>query len=193
MRDPAQAAWTLLRFAPRPLTASQIIFDAIFPLENVRLSTVFSALDQWRDCGLITTAPTKPETFTMQEAAKKLRKPPQGSGGTAAAPARQRIWLAIKVLRRFDLIQLWSAADVNPRYAREVLNQLTRAGYLAQEAVGDGDPPRWRVIRPTGPHHPTIEYVRRRPVALRDRVTGERFDLATTIPFFLTSDINHVG
>ncbi|WP_336973451.1 hypothetical protein [Sphingobium aromaticiconvertens] len=195
MRDPVQAAWTLLRFAGRPMTVSDIIFDDAFPqrFAGGELGMIIQALNGWRGAGLI-DGPKKPETFIMRQEAKALRNPPAGSGGRQPAKrsGRQRIWTAMRVLKSFDLVHLCITAEVERKFARHVLGQLTRAGYLASDPVPKGDQPRWRVVRRTGPHHPSIEYTRGRPTALRDRLTGERFDLAFTTAFFLKSEVNYV-
>ena len=195
MLDPERATWTQLRFAREPLRLSDLILandDA--GTARPSLADTIRLLDRWRGAGLIDRI-EKPESYIMHAQARTFRDPP-AVGETARAPkprsTRQRIWSAVRVMKRFDLVEVCIAASVEKRAARRFLNQLTRAGYLARTDRAGDDHPRWRLTRPSGPNHPGVEYAGRTVVALVDRNSGQRFALSPTQKF-LAGRFNHVS
>ncbi|SCW56051.1 hypothetical protein SAMN02927924_01356 [Sphingobium faniae] len=192
MHNPKLAAWTLLRFAQAPLSIADIVCS---DGPTLPLGDILELLNRWRGAGLIERI-DKPESYIMHQKAKAFRNPPT-VGAVPREPkprsTRQRIWSAIRVMRSFDLVELCMAASVDRRPARNFLNQLTRAGYLVRTDRGDGEQPHWRLGRPSGSKHPSVEYDRRRTVvALIDRNSGERFPLSPTQKF-LAAEIHHVS
>ena len=195
MRDPELAAWTILRFAQAPVRLVDIIFANDSPDTRCPdLTATIHLLNRWRGAGLIERI-DKPESYIMHAQARTFRDPP-AVGETAREPkprsTRQRIWSAVRVMKKFDLVEICFAASVNRSIARRILNELTRAGYLARTDRAGDDHPRWRLIRPSGPHHPRIEYEGRTVVALIDRNSGKRFPLSPT-QNFLAGRLNHVS
>jgi len=194
MRDPALATWTILRFANAPIRLADIVLanDRADPCANV--SETLLLLNRWRGAGLIERI-EKPESYIMHAQARTFRDPP-AVGETAREPkprsTRQRIWSAVRVMRNFDLVEICFAATVEARAARRVLNQLTRAGFLVRIDRQGDDHPRWRLCRPSGPHHPRVEYAGRTVVALVDRKSGQRFALAQSQKI-LSAVIHHVS
>lgn len=194
LRDPERAAWTALRFAMEPVRLADIILanDGANDVPPPSVADTLILLDRWRGAGLIERS-GKPETYMMHQKARAFRDPPT-VGAVATEPkqrsTRQRIWSAVRVMKSFDLVEICFAATVETRAARRVLNQLTRAGYLTRTERAGDDHPRWRVIRPSGPHHPRVEYDGRTVVALVDRNNGQRFPLLPT-QNFLAGRINH--
>lgn len=196
MRDPALAAWTVLRFAQKPVSLADILFanDDVAQGARPTLADTIHLLDRWRGAGLIQRI-EKPECYIMQAEARAFRDPP-AVGETAREPkprsTRQRIWSAVRVMRSFDLVEICFAATVEARAARRILNELTRAGFLTRTDRAGDDHPRWRLTRPSGPLHPRIEYAGRTMVAMVDRNSGARFPLAPSQKI-LAGEINHVS
>jgi hypothetical protein len=194
MRDPELAAWTILRFAQAPIRLADIILANDAGMVRPSLAETIHLLDRWRGAGLIDRI-EKPESYIMHAEARNFRDPP-AVGEAARAPkprsTRQRIWSAVRVMKRFDLVEICFAATVEKRAARRVLNQLTRAGYLARTDRAGDDQPRWRLTRPSGPRHPDVEYVGRTVVALVDRNSGERFALLPNQKI-LAAGVKHVS
>lgn len=195
MLDPERATWTHLRFAQAPVRLADLVLandDA--GAARPALADTIRLLDRWRGAGLIDRI-EKPESYIMHAQARTFRDPP-AVGETARAPkprsTRQRIWSAVRVMKRFDLVEICIAASVEKRTARRFLNQLTRAGYLCRTDRHGDDQPRWRLSRPSGPTHPGVEYAGRTVVALIDRHSGQRFALSPT-QNFLAGDFNHVS
>ncbi|WP_370176283.1 hypothetical protein [Sphingobium abikonense] len=195
MRNPELATWTILRFAQAPISLVDIVLandGSGAPRRD--LTATIHMLDRWRGAGLIERI-DKPESYIMHAQARTFRDPPV-AGEAAREPkprsARQRLWSAVRVMRKFDLVEICFAASVTSKIARRFLNELTRAGYLIRmDRLGD-DHPRWRLVRPSGPNHPYLEYRGRTIVALIDRNSGERFPLLPT-QNFLARRLNHVS
>ncbi|MEK7751854.1 MAG: helix-turn-helix transcriptional regulator [Acidobacteriota bacterium] len=85
---------------------------------------------------------------------------------------RQRMWRAIRQLRRFDLGQLMIATEVSPRAVWEFTNGLRRTGYLVKRQKLHF------LIRDSGPKPPRLRTNGRpyfRLIGAEDRNTGERY------------------
>jgi len=195
MRDPERAAWTLLRFARRPMSLADIVLgDGLPENTGIQVSDAVALLDRWRGAGLVELTDNR-GFYIMLKEAKALRDPPAVPAPArqpAARSTRQRIWSAIRVMRAFDLVEVCFAATVEKAAARRVLNQLTRAGYLIRTDQPGDDHPRWRLGRACGPKHPSIEYAGRTVIALIDRNSGARFPLSPTQKI-LAPEIHHVS
>lgn len=182
MLDPERATWTYLRFAQAPLRLSDIILANDAGSPRLTLADTIRLLDRWRGAGLIDRI-EKPESYIMHAQARTFRDPP-AVGETAREPkprsTRQRIWSVVRIMKNFDLVEICIAASIEKSAARRVLNQLTRAGYLTRTDRAGDDQPRWRLTRPSGPRHPSVEYCGRTVVALVDRNNGQRFPLSPT-------------
>lgn len=193
MLDPVKAVWTDLRFALEPISLSDIVI-ANDGAPRPPLADTIELLDRWRGAGLIERF-EKPESYIMHAKARTFRDPP-AVGETARKPksrsTRQRIWSAIRVMKKFDLVEICITASVERRAASRVLNQLTRAGFLVRTDRAGDDQPRWRLTRPSGPTHPGVEYAGRTVVALVDRHSGQRFPLIPTQKI-LAGRFNHVS
>lgn len=187
MRDPELAAWTALRFAPRPLSVADIVLgNGPARCPSLNLHETLALLDRWHGAGLVEQSADR-RLYTMAQRAKALRDPPAvpvPPREPAARSTRQRIWSAIRVMRSFDLVEVCFAATVEKAAARRVLNQLTRAGYLVRTDRPGDDQPRWRLGRACGPKHPSVECAGRTVVALIDRNSGARFALAPSKNFY---------
>lgn len=196
MHDPVLATWTILRFAQDPVSIADIILanDDARDLPRIPLADTLRLLDRWRGAGLIERT-EKPEAYIMFAKARAFRDPPI-VGAVPREPkarsTRQRIWSAIRVMKCFDLVEICFAASVDPAAARRILNELTRAGYLARTDRPGDEHPRWRISRRSGPLHPSVEYDGRTVVALIDRNSGARFTLSPTQKI-LTGGFNHVS
>lgn len=190
MHNPMLSARTFLRFETRPVTLGAIVEAT----DYAPLSDTIRLLERWRGAGLIQQV-KKPERYIMENKARDLRDPPvvgERLRGVKARSARQRLWSAIRVMKSFDLIEICFAASVQKPIGRDLLNQLTRAGYLTRTDKEGDDQPSWRLVRPSGPHHPIAEYQGRKIVALIDGLTHERFPLPQRQKN-LAAEINHVS
>jgi hypothetical protein len=180
MRNPETAAWIALRFARAPVSLPELARAA------GDAAAVFRALDRWRAHGLVDQVQPKPETYLMAEHAKSRRDPPpqpRRLRSVKMRSARQRMWSAARVLKAFDIVQICMAASVGRNTAQAYLSVLKRAGFLERVPTHRHEKTRWKLVRPTGPLHPTIRREQGRP-AVVDRNTGERF--------FLNAEVNHV-
>lgn len=77
--------------------------------------------------------------------------------------ARDKMWKAIRVSKKFDLARLEAMAGASPEGARKFVAALAKAGYLSALRREPGDAPtsngfkRWLLIRDTGPETPLIK------------------------------------
>lgn len=125
--------WVELRFAKAPLTFADIYFAVRERTPMVSSRTMWSNLQTWARAGFILMA-ERPIQFAIIESARGCIDPPPASiaprGRICQRSPRQRLWTAMRVLKRFDLVQLRLAADVSVPRAKDFLRTMTRAGYL---------------------------------------------------------------
>ena len=105
-------------------------------------------------------------------------------GASRKAPAnslRARLWKAARMTRKFetaDLLQLieWPNEKAAKSGAHKYLMALERSGFIVRLKIGGAPasngkaPPRWTLIRDTGPRHPQV---RRDGGTVHDPNTGE--------------------
>ncbi len=76
---------------------------------------------------------------------------------SAAAPSRQRLWSAARVLRQFDATTLAMAASTTEAAALQYVRLLVTSGHIAQlsgDAPERGSAPAYRIARNSGPKAP---------------------------------------
>ena len=135
---PSTQVWVELRFAARPLGLGEIVL-AVRRQVTVRVGTVHRTLRRWVQAGLVEII-GKPEAYQMTAQARRLPDPPLPDYGTETVRdgwtehrgPRQRLWTAMRVLKRFDLVTLRMSADVTEPRAKEFLRNMVRAGYLRE-------------------------------------------------------------
>jgi hypothetical protein len=79
---------------------------------------------------------------------------------TEVGLARQQLWRAIRILRRFDIATLWAASStaekpVSRPTAQDYVALLARAGYLKKKG-GTHSKPEYTLVRDSGPKAPTV-------------------------------------
>lgn len=178
---PTISAWNMLHRADQPLCIADIALPALASTvaaeKGAGLDEVIGAIDEWRTCRLIERVPGKYESYVMTEEGRELgdqveQAPMARKYGRSG---RARMWTAIRVLKKFGIKELTSAAEVHERTALNYLRLLERAGYVA--ATGHRN---WKVVRHTGPYHPGQIYQSnsKTVVALEDRNTGKRYPVS---------------
>ncbi len=186
MADPMIQTWIELRFAIRPLTLADIIF-AVRQRCEVSARAVIDAIDSWMTRGFVEPVPVRPAAFVMASSGKVLSDPPplaecyRPRRPLPPRSPRQRLWTAMRVLKRFDLVTLTMAADVSEQCAKTFLRTMTRASYLREVVLPTGCVSWVAGSRPWGPQPPVVKHVRidRRPVQrVIDRNDGTVIDLA---------------
>lgn len=73
---------------------------------------------------------------------------------------RARLWMAMRVLKRFDMVQLCMAADVTPDRAKDFLRNMVRTDYLRQQVGAHGVVNWIKGGQPWGPMPPRVEHLR---------------------------------
>ena len=141
LADPTIQTWVELRYATRPLTLSEIA-DGVRRRCATTLREILAAIDAWVSRGLV-AATGRPVAYAMAATAKADPNPPIQSVDAAPryhpkrAP-RERLWSAMRVLKRFDLVTITMAADVSESRAKDFLRTMTRAGYLRSVVLPTG-------------------------------------------------------
>lgn len=172
---PETAAWRELRFACRPRSLGDLWRASGMDLRELR-----ELVRSWLGRGLVTASLPNLRNIIMADTARDMRDPPPRAHRPRRFQphtARQRIWVAMRVLKRFELPSLLMAAGSAPDTTSDYLNQLVRAGYV-RSTTGSGDIHRsFELVRDTGPRHPQMSR-QSRPgksiVRLTDPNTGER-------------------
>lgn len=97
--------------------------------------------------------------------------------------ARDRLWSAIRILRKFGLADLEMMTAASRANVMRFVNVLERTGYLAPLRREPGTAPtsqgyrRWLLVRDTGPDAPVFRARRRQ---LYDANTGETLEIGGT-------------
>ncbi|MEQ1688371.1 MAG: hypothetical protein ABL874_07340 [Sphingopyxis sp.] len=195
-------AWVELRFAKAPLTFADIYFAVRGRAPSITSPTLWTHLRAWMRGGFV-RASGHPVHYAMADNARAMAGPPaitrvrKTRHWTERRTARQRLWSAMRVLKRFDLVQLRLAADVSEPRAKDFLRIMTRAGYLRSDiGVGQIIPTWARGTRGWGPLAPSSFrlIVEGRPVMrVTDHNDGAVIDLPlrahrAAAPFFKTED-----
>lgn len=167
LADPAVQTWVELRFARTPLSIADILF-AVRRRCEVKVRTVIDAVDGWTRAGLVERIGS-PASYSMAFDARRLADPPAPPAPAVRPPRsipqrspRQRLWTAMRVLKRFDLVTITMSADVSERCALDFLRTMTRASYLRSiDLPGQTRGTTWvQGARPWGPLPPTVRHLR---------------------------------
>lgn len=165
LADPTLQTWIELRFAREPLSIADILF-AVRTRCEASVRTVVVAVDSWTRQGWIEQH-GRPAIYTMVAFARHHANPPplaavpRAPRPIAPRSPRQRLWTAMRVLKRFDLVTITMAADVSERTALDFLRTMTRASYLRSVVLPTAAGTTWvQGARPWGPLPPTIRHLR---------------------------------
>jgi len=162
LKNPAQALWTELRFAPEPVDELDLLVAAVGHCEDARptrgatLKLLETLLGRWVSARLVDVVDGKPPRYSLERNCLNMASPPLLPAPTRRNPLprrnqRQRLWSAMRVLRSFDLTTLIIAAEANPRSARDMIDVLERGGWLVRTADGwsTAAARRWGPLAPT--------------------------------------------
>lgn len=186
LTDGRTQAWIELRFARSALTVAEL-HGLVSARARASERQVYGWVLQWAADGHL-VAQGKPCAYRMTEQASRLADPPvrprkpraEPKHWTERRPPRHRLWSAMRVLKRFDMVTLSLSADTNEARTRDFLRIVERAGYVRAVAVPSGAP-RWATgARHLGPKPPRVENLRiaGRPVMrVTDRNDGSVVDV----------------
>ena len=184
---PHQALWKQLLAAPAPVTTGELsaAIGASFQTADFRLG-------QWVRAGLVERHGRRPHRYRLAPTTERTALPPAVTSGGRAKPrvpaAYQRLWAAIRVLKRFDLPILAMTSGASARATRAYVGLLQRTGYVRLEKLGNphtGVVSRYVLIRNGGRLAPRETIVRAgdgRRRELVDPNTGERQDVSRGTP-----------
>lgn len=173
--------WKALRSAEQPLSVSEL-----HCVTQAHPNAIQLRLKRWERAGLVSVVSTSPRKFVMK--ATESQPPTMKANGTLVRRpnGRQRMWTAMRVLKRFDLPTLMMTAEVARRGAETYINQLARAGYLRMLARGNSMQGTWSIYllaRRSGPRAPAVHHAppadgRPSTITLIDRNDGSRHDIS---------------
>lgn len=167
-------------------------FGELVPAGANRASA-YQSLERWVSAGLVErTGSPSHYRYHLNDNTDRSPMPPvvtaSGSAVRRASPAYQRIWSAIRVLRRFDLPLLIITAQVRERQLSGYIGLLRRTGYVDLVQLGNpqrGIVSRYRLVRDPGPKAPR-ETLRVTPAGtarlLVDPNTGQEHDVGRGSP-----------
>ncbi|HEX8224488.1 MAG TPA: hypothetical protein VF605_11790 [Allosphingosinicella sp.] len=208
-------AWTALRRLGRPATLEEIIAAS-----GVADRPLYCRLLRWRRRGAIVKHEQLPRRYALSPAAPDVAEPPQvaptGEVREQRPSARERMWRAMRILKRFDVPVLMMTAEAKRRSCEDFINLLSRGGYLRRLdtpakrgptlRVGTDERGRglsaasqanlnftrtwstYQLVRNTGPKAPTITNPRGGERQLLDGNTGEAVTLK---PLRRAREVNH--
>lgn len=164
----ADDVWRALRQLGRPAP-----FAEILAITGGADRSVYCRLIRFHAQGVVDRTAQQPTRFRLAEDAPDLPRPPsvslEGHVSTKRPNARARMWATMRILKAFDIPALMMSAEVTRRACDEFLNLLARAGYVAITRHRANEWASYRLLRNTGPKHPTFNRPSR-DVAAYDRL-----------------------
>jgi len=172
--------WSCLLDAEKPLTVRE--------LQELAGATVVGSTDsqvrKWAMSGLLKRLPGRPARYILTPGAanryEPLRKSPDLVRQEVDKTARQKVWLAMRVLKTFDVPALLMTTGASKRSIQSLLNQLQRANYVSIERRGNrllGGWSTYRLRRDTGRLCPAVNH-RGDRIVITDRNNGRRVDIS---------------
>jgi len=154
--------WRALLAAEQPRTIRELHQDC-----GAAPNAIQHRLSRWRKAGLVMRIDGQPIRFAVAPKIANDPEPPlvpphvdvEGRITMRQPTASDRLWIAMRVMKRFDLPQLMLTAGCHRRSAETMINWLMRAGYLRREARGSHMRGTWSVyvlVRNTGRRTPII-------------------------------------
>ena len=179
--------WRQLVAASAPASAGELA-AAI----GTSIQTADHRLKLWVRAGLVERIAGRPQRYRFDPAKEPSSMPPAiAADGRAKPPvptAAERLWRAIRTLKRFDLPALRLTAGASERTTLGYVGLLQRTGYVRLDKLGNprtGICSRYVLVRNTGRHAPretiVVEGGERRRL-LVDANTGERHDVGRGAP-----------
>lgn len=166
----ARPLWAAMRAARQPLTIRELHLAS-----GAHPNAIQLRLRRWERAGYVLRQAGMPNRFSLGKAAPVT--PPtvndKGEKGVMAN-CRDRLWRAMRILKKFDVPTLQLAADASSSNTQSYLNWLRRAGYvriLRFGARGQGEHSTYQLVRSTGRLTPTI-----RATTVDGRLTRRLYD-----------------
>lgn len=190
-RPVAEPLWSALRERNEPVTVQDLRIQL-----GVRSTSVMLRLSRWEAAGFVRRDGLRPKKITngktvaviMTEEARAMSHPPRvAPGGVEPARdlrGRQRIWSAIRVLKRFDRRTAELTSEQSRRNVEDYLNCLLRAGYVRRVRPANsmrGQLAEYLLARNTGLKAPIVRHGVRNGARYRelcDPNTGEIHDIS---------------
>lgn len=152
----AESLWAELRRRRRPATIRELQLATA-----TRRSSVVQQIGRWERAGFVRRIPdTRPLAIAMIPTVVKYPKPPRAvCSDRPGAHQRQRIWAAMRILKRFDIPALEIASQASRRGVETYLNVLLRAGYAKRLSRGHHKLGTWstyQLVRDTGRKSPAV-------------------------------------
>lgn len=175
----AQPLWDALAEAGKALSVTDLLCRT-----TVNRGAAENRLRHWSRGGYIIRIPGRPVRYAMPPQAASTPPSVTADGVVARrVPDRERLWLAMRVLKRFDFPALQITAEAEQASARAYVVQLVRSGHLRVARTGNGrtgEQATYVLVQNTGRQAPrpvsrTVN--RRRTTTLHDDNTGQTFDV----------------
>lgn len=175
----AQAVWSELRYAREPVSLYDIMLALRARAIEPRINAVTAQISLWIDAGHVER--DDHARYALLPVRRIRAEPPvvvtpvptRKPRTSAHISLRKRLWTAIRIMRKFDLVSLMLTADATHTQAMGLVRILEWTGMLLRMDGGS----HWQVVRPLGPIPPVIN---------RDASSGET---VTTITDPNTGDI----
>lgn len=171
--------WRTLAATPTPASIAELHLAC-----RAKPNAIQHRLSRWVLAGLVTRIEGRPKRFVMSDSTERTAEPPivaiDGRAKPRVRTARDRMWSAIRVLKRFDLPTLMISSGASRRSAEDFVNCLQRAGYLSRLHRGNarrGDWSRYSLVNNPGPRTPRITTQAGQRLLI-DGNTGQRHDIS---------------
>ena len=188
--DLARDVWQALRRLDRPATLAELCAAT-----GAGDRPLYCRIFRWIGSGHIVRVEPEPERFVLTDAGREAEEPPafHRHKPRKMTTQRERIWRAMRVLKRFDVPLLMITAEVGRGVCENFIGSLKRAGYvrvtahrMVRHKAGPSGFARsfstYQLVRSTGPKPPVISCPASGGKFLFDRNTGERVDLRPRQP-----------
>lgn len=193
-------AWAAMRRIGRAVTLEELIAAS-----GCADRPLYCRLRRWSRSGWVRRIDAQPQRFALSADAPDIAEPPKVSidGGVREKrrSARERLWSAMRVLKRFDLPMLMMTAEAKRRSCEDFINLLLRAGYVRRldapmVKTGPGNLgfartwSNYQLVRNTGPKAPMITNPRGGPRQLVDANNGKSVELVRHLRASIC-EVNH--
>lgn len=175
-RDVAVPVWRALRAASEPCSVRDLQRATGSRPDSVRLR-----LHYWLKAGLVSRVAEKPARYRLVSAEQGPPAMSRNAILRRGPSQRQRMWIAMRVLKRFDLPTLMIAAEATRRAAATYINSLLRGGYLRSALRGNATLGTWSIyvlMKRSGPVAPIVSHSAQAGVFVVDRNDGSRINIS---------------
>lgn len=159
-----QPLWSTLRTLSDPASVPELAGAIGAPA-----SSIAWRLSRWAQAGLLTAIPANDRQgrtrYLMPDTARTLATPPALDAArrpSAKRGGRTAMWRAIRILKRFDLVQLCMTAEVTEASAKVYVSALLRAGILRCAVRGNATTGQRSVYMLAGTFGPLVPVIGQR-------------------------------